>query len=496
MATFAEMVASALDQAADATDAGKRVHRVILDEVKRLDPTVSTSLTGYFNHSYIPDLVVEWKEGGKAVQRPVFLRHSLRSSRASGDLQNLAQADKTALFLSLSQEEPKTETALARKAVAANKQSRTLITTVPAIDELAKPTDGPDPVLGVVKASVIRSAKGVFVEDDVEKLVLPRDRRVEPKDIDAFNAVVARNFSEEAVLRINRVTGIVAQAVATTPTAIQIPESGQLSSTEIRELVPYLLGLRGVTRDREFWSSVARLISFEEIERYWRSFSALDLTPLAAAGAHVWRGTRALLSIRSEAIDDNDFDRTPRWGVTGGTLTAEVGNWRIAFAHAGTKLKTQDRDGSPARWDDLRPALADYTVTGVGLSGVVTQSVYGAVEVADMKDRIDSFILTADDTFHVPSITVNTGVGDNSAAIAADFGERMLQAKPDASLASLTRVALDVLGYRYPTSAVEVEALFDGKAAAPAAGGDAVLDEDELEDMEDVEPDEVDRPDN
>jgi hypothetical protein len=463
VADFTELVAAALDTH-DALEAGARVHKVVLDELKRLDPTVEPTATGYFNHSYIPDLVVHWKDGGTKIERQVFLRHSLRSSRVAGDLDELAGADKTALFMSLSPEEPAEDTQLARTAIA-NSSARTLITTVPAIDELAKPTDGPDPVLGVVKASVLRSARGVFVEDDVEKLVLPRDRRLEPSDFEAFTEVIERNFSEDAVVRINRVTGIVEQALADSPSALQIPQSGQLSNTEIRELVPYLLRLEGVTQEQEFWASVARLIRLEDIERYWANFSDLDMTPLASAGAEIWRGTRAILTQRSEAIDDEQFDRTAKWTVRGRLLCAEVGNWRVGFAHAGTKLKNSGREATAARWEELRPSLADYTVTGVGLSGVVTQSTYGAVEVEDMKARIDSFIESADDSFHVPSITVTTGIGDDASAIAADFSEMMLQAKPDATLATLANVALDVLGYRYPTDESEIEALFNHEAA-------------------------------
>lgn len=119
---------------------------------------------------------------------------------------------------------------------------------MPAIDELAKPVEDPDPVLGVVKASVVRSAKGFFLEDDVEKLVLPRDRRIEPGDFEAFSQAVSANFSEDAVVRINRVAGIVEQALSDEPEASQLLASGKLSETEIRELVPYLLGLEGVTQ--------------------------------------------------------------------------------------------------------------------------------------------------------------------------------------------------------------------------------------------------------
>lgn len=456
MPEFADLVSAALDTDS-AQEAGDRVTRVVLDEIKRLDPTVDAAPTGYFNHSYVPDLVVRSKDASRRFERHVFLRHSMRSSRAAGDLQDSTNADASSLVLSLSSEESQEETTLARRAVARNGAgSRTLITTVPAIDELSKPIDGADPVLGVVKASVIRSAKGVFLEGDVEKLVLTRERRLQPSDFEAFSEVVSASFTEDAVVRINRVANIVEQALAESPSAITIPESGQLTSSEIIELVPYLLKLEGVTQEPAFWESVARLIRLEDIERYWAEFSNLDMTPLATAGADIWRATRAILTQRAEAIDDDNFDRTPRWTIRGRLLCAEVGDWRVGFAHAGTKLKVSGREASPARWEDLRPGLVRYTVTGVGLAGVVTRSTYGAVEDADMKTRVDVFIGGADDSFHVPSITITTGSGEDQVQIAADFGEMMLRARPDASLATLTSVALDILGYRYPTPTADL----------------------------------------
>jgi len=95
MSTFSEEISAALDTT-DAQEAGHRVHQVVAKEMRSLDPTATTEVTDYFNHSYVPDLVVQWGVGRKAVERPIFLRHSLRSSRASGDLENFDRQDLTA----------------------------------------------------------------------------------------------------------------------------------------------------------------------------------------------------------------------------------------------------------------------------------------------------------------------------------------------------------------------------------------------------------------
>jgi hypothetical protein len=462
MSTFVEQISAALDTS-DAQEAGRRVHQVVAQELRSLDPTATTDITGYFNHSYVPDLIMQWGNGREAFERPVFLRHSLRSGRASGDLADFDRNDLTAFYLSLAPEEPEDETQRVRARAREHRESRVLVTTVAALDDLTPTTATPDPVLGLVRSSIVRSAKGAILGSDVENLVLPRDRQITQAELDAFSETVSSVFTEDAVLRINRVFGIVEQALADEPSLEALLLSGRLSETEIRELVPYLLSLEGVTHDRDSWVAVARLIDLAEIERMWNQFADLDLTPLASAASGLWRAKRVLMSARSEAIDDEDFDRTPRWSVTGNLLSAEVGNWRLTFANKAQKLKTANRSLTTARWDDLLPSLQTYTVTAVDLRGVTTRSQYGAQEsTQDMKQRIAAFIETADDSFHLPSVTVATGVGDERSEITADFTEMMLDAKPDTDLATLTHTALAILGYRYPTDEADVTALLAG----------------------------------
>ena len=462
MSTFSEQVSAALDTS-DAQEAGHRVHQVVAQELRNLDPTATTEITGYFNHSYVPDLVMQWGKGRDAFERPVFLRHSLRSSRASGALTDFDRKDRAAFYLSLALDEPEAETARVRNHAREHRDSRVLVTTVPALDDLSPATTTPDPVLGLVRSSIVRSAKGAILGSDADNLVLPRDRQIEQQELDAFSETVSSVFTEDAVLRINRVFGIVEQALADEPSVEELLLSGRLTESEIRELVPYLLSLEGVTRDRDFWVALAQLIDLTAIERMWSQFAGLDLTPLASAASGLWRAKRVLLSIRAEAIGDDSFDRTPRWLVAGNLLSAEVGNWRLTFANKAQKMKTSNRGLTAARWEDLLPSLQTYTVTAVDLRGVTTRSQYGAQEsTQDMKQRVAAFIENADDSFHLPSVTVATGVGDERSEITADFTEMMLDAKPDADLAVLTRAALEILGYRYPTDGEEIDALFAG----------------------------------
>ena len=147
-------------------------------------------------------------------------------------------------------------------------------------------------------------------------------------------------------------------------------------------------------------------------------------------------------------------------------------------------MKAANRDLTPARWGDLLPSLQTYTVTAVDLRGLQTRSQYGAQEsTQDMKQRVEAFIQTADDSFHLPSVTVATGVGDERSEITANFTEMMLDAKPDSDLETLARAALRILGYRHPTAEADLTALLAGTGLpkdedeAEEAPGDKASDE-------------------
>jgi len=96
-----------------------------------------------------------------------------------------------------------------------------------------------------------------------------------------------------------------------------------------------------------------------------------------------------------------------------------------------------------------------------------------------MKQRIAAFIQTADDSFHLPSVTVATVVGDERSEITADFTQMMLGAKPDTTPPPLTRTALTVLGYRHPIGQADVTILLAGSALPEGEVDEA---SDELED--------------
>jgi hypothetical protein len=69
---YARLVAEALGLT-DPRDAVERVKNVVINELESVDRTVRIHATPYFNHTFVPDMVLSWPRDG-SVSRDVFLR--------------------------------------------------------------------------------------------------------------------------------------------------------------------------------------------------------------------------------------------------------------------------------------------------------------------------------------------------------------------------------------------------------------------------------------
>ena len=70
-----ELLASAIDME-DGEESARRVKYLGAEALAGADRTADVFLTRFFNHSYIPDMVLEWPKRGTNVRREVYLRPS------------------------------------------------------------------------------------------------------------------------------------------------------------------------------------------------------------------------------------------------------------------------------------------------------------------------------------------------------------------------------------------------------------------------------------
>jgi hypothetical protein len=141
------------------------VKDAVAQEVGSLSPDAKIVMTDYFNHSYMPDLVLEWNDAGKSDIRPIFLRNTLRPYVTEEEVRTLARRDPVVLSLTAFADGSPRFDVLREQARETN---RVLVTDVASLADVAAPADAGGyhrgrvgaPLLRLVQANLLKGGRG------------------------------------------------------------------------------------------------------------------------------------------------------------------------------------------------------------------------------------------------------------------------------------------------------------------------------------------------
>jgi hypothetical protein len=164
-------------QSSNPRDIVTGVKEAVAQEVGALSPDAKIVVTEYFNHTYVPDLVLEWNEAGRHDQRPIFLRNTLRSAAVENELEALAPREPIVLALTAPAEPGPRFDVLRERARQAN---RVLVTDLISLADVAAPPDEQGrvgsshgagaPLLRLVQANLLKGGRGLLTSIDAERL--------------------------------------------------------------------------------------------------------------------------------------------------------------------------------------------------------------------------------------------------------------------------------------------------------------------------------------
>jgi len=154
-----ELLASAIDME-DGEESARRVKYLVAEALAGADRTADVFLTRFFNHSYIPDMVLEWPKRGTNVRREVYLRPSGEPLRLQNDV--IEHETDHPLFLRFSSfggARREDVTSLGESA----RSTRSLVTEVGAIGQLGV---GPSLTSELLPPAVLRSGVGLLEQEE------------------------------------------------------------------------------------------------------------------------------------------------------------------------------------------------------------------------------------------------------------------------------------------------------------------------------------------
>lgn len=408
-------LAAALD-IEDWEDSINRVKYIVSRSIVSVDDSVRIVPTQYFNHSNVPDLVLEWPSRGSKNRRNVYLRPTQDPRQIAVDVKNHA-ADRP-IFIHLSNLDRDHVPVPLRSNVEslseAAKQTQSLVTELNAVTTLSSTSSSPTAKL--LPSSVLRGGRGL-IEAGTAAIAaatvgvgfdgaMEANGTATAKAIETISSVLAPAEATELTSFLEAVW------VASGGGAMDFPgpihDLGSKLPPARLKLFLELIASESV----EFWTRVGESVDLD-------SFADLNLvgeqpslqTLLNAALPKLQARTCRIMQTERADQESDPF----LWQVESGILSlrgygrqAWVANKKEQLPHA---IDTEARP-SPTSFS-LRAKDADISITTVELSGGGRSLVYRAEAEGNIAD--DEIIGTLDE-----ALGAGSKVNQATAALHAD----------------------------------------------------------------------------
>lgn len=466
----------------NADDIVSGVKQAVAQEVASLSPDATIVPTNYFNHSYMPDLVLEWNDAGRRAERPIFLRNDLRPEVTEVEVLSLARRAPVVLSLTAF-DEPSTEASLLRER--AREADRVLVTDMVSLADMATPFSAqhPEPygqheapLLRLVQTNLLKGGRGLLTPQDVGRLALSAappegEGALTEQFLATFQETTDEMFAPDAALRLRRSAELLRFGLSNEVIDAVTATTGELSDIELRVLIPYLLAEETARANTRLWSYVGSMMSLDRLEELGDVLAGVDITALVVPNLEIWTAKRAQLVINSSheasaaalpAPDEVDsakegVSRPEReyrgesfWYISNRLLAADAGPWRLFIASDARRLKGRT-DSAAANWDDISQMISGFALDSVDLRGLSRRIYVGTEGSGDVSSDVARIRASIDDSFQVTEVHVRRPGDDASlASLSVDFTEMTVTARHGgAPIASLVR-ATELLAHRQP----------------------------------------------
>jgi hypothetical protein len=353
----------------DVTTSEETVRQVVINQIRELDPEATPRSTGYFNHSWVPDLTIRW---GDTADRNLFLRFDVVRPGFLADLKYTGDTGAP-VFLDIAQPDIAVDAAnvaptSARPASEETlKDANAMVTEHRALGQLGRRVSS-DPDVRQATKQIVRGGRG-FVDTKAAENVadyyqlaadIVQPQRVveaDPKELREVLDLLEESLSRVASLDLEtelRSRWVRAGREPEDFPSLEDWELADRSPDEIANLVMALLTSDDEVPDKR-WREIAGAISMDALGYAARGRARVvggkmnDLLRVAHslwAAKWVWVGPLDPGSRGSGTLD---------WSIGGTSIELYLDTSRAVFVDNGTRLNTLDH---PDELPFLEPRLA------------------------------------------------------------------------------------------------------------------------------------------
>jgi hypothetical protein len=442
----------------------QRVKETVVNALRSFDSTARIKTTEYFNHTFAPDLVLDW--GNNVPERHVLLRFTDDLWALQDGIESIRASNPLVFGLTTPEPHAEHRSELLNSAL----EAEILVTTPTAIDALVRKNDAT--TIRMLRNSLAQGGKGILLDgesaallvDTVDKGFQGARNHETVSTTDAVDALSA-NFSSPQASRITEVLRAVWDG--SERRAEMFPVATNVSGRLNVEALQYLLEYVDIV-DPVFWRRVSTGLTIAELSSVSLSEGNDNYQRLLNACLHSLNAKCCRVEETSLALG---FDRDSfLWTPQGKTIHLT--------AHEFTCTIAQSKDDLPPRVeprDTLRSRAKIRADKGIDLemlkkrwdnTEVIEVQLADAIESMDYSSKestISKDALTAKaSTFEFPPLIEKAMVATPSGRILINFEESTATGLTNSRiyLADLVRVAAPLLVSMSEAQANSFQAMF------------------------------------
>ncbi|MEU6115885.1 hypothetical protein ABZ840_15340 [Streptomyces sp. NPDC047117] len=364
------------------------VKHVMAKELQSLDPKSEIKATDYFNHTFVPDFVLSWKDASERASRDVYLRLNVEGPFIERDLASLHE-DSPA-FISIGREihsDPDAE-------AVTTEYEDCLLSSALALENISSERSR-TPLTQMLKTSLLQGGKGYLIgrsADGVQKAVRRTDYALTHLDTEAVAEsvrTVNEHFTGGFSSRMERVMQVLWSSRG--GDVERFPGSGRrggaLSAEELAEILPFLLRLEEIP-NTEFWRSLGENINVRLLQDLESWSASPNLNVLVNANLD-------RIKVKSAALDHaqpdlfEDPDAGFSWKVEDSALCLCSSEVRLKFVDDRRKTAHRSHVGSVPRWSDIERRLDAYGIEGIEFTSPASKMRIQSSTVAGLRESTD-----------------------------------------------------------------------------------------------------------
>jgi hypothetical protein len=401
---YSEMIRDALFQV-EASESVERVKDAVSSVFRESDPQVKVHRTHYFNHTFSPDLILEWPGQSRETPRKVFLRATQQPSVVAEDIGLVGDLNPIILHLdefseNTSGSRPVTRMSPADTEILREKalETRSLVTGVGSLEEFNSVKSN-SAGAGLFSSSLVRGGLGLLEQesaDEMAHIVAQGFRGAQAVDLESTVAVLGV-IEEVLDTQESRRMASVLQAVwvGSGGHAYDFPSvSRELTPRLDADALRFLLDAEDLD-DEEFWNRLGRSVELKTLTALGSIEETPALQKLLNAALPLLRAKSCLVRRGRGRLDSKDLDF--RWSIDRHALTLRghsVQAW-LADRLEDVEVPTADTDLPGIATVRKRAQLSTTKIFEFEATNGVETLRFGSEAESGVIDRDDAFVTEA-----------------------------------------------------------------------------------------------------